>query len=64
MCGCDLHSSSPPFFCKLAVLGKGVTDKGVGALANSGCGKKLTSLHLEGLILLFSCDCDVMSCCS
>ena len=43
-----LLPSCPLAFAKRADLKEGVTDEGLRALASAGCGKKLTSLSLEG----------------
>lgn len=53
-----LFSSSFLPLYKRADLGNGVTDEGVCALAFTGCGKKLTSLHLACAL----CDCDLDWC--
>ena len=41
----------------LAGVGEGVTDRGLRALANAGCGRVLTSLTLEGEFSPGFCAC-------
>ena len=50
LCGALIGGLSPLLssFCNAAGLEEGVTDEALRSLSSAGCGKKLTSLSLEG----------------